>query len=160
MSLLGINAIVNLSTLRESWSYLKRFTTYTLTKIEHRLLLTGYRLYSNPTALIKKDVLPSCSYMSTTLTLTKILQKKPEFNYTSILCAVSNKSWKLGLVKETHFGHLSHISQTILVWQAKYDGFRKRSKDQLMTGILLWTHIHWYTCVDGPVKTYIKHNNS
>ena len=56
-------------------------------------------------------------YSCTTLTQTKHLEKKLDGNYTRMVCAVLNKSWKQQL-----YSHLLIISQTIQVKLARHSG--------------------------------------
>ena len=54
-------------------------------------------------------------YRCTTWTLTKRLEKKLDGNYTKILRAILNKSWKQHPTKHQLHGHLPPVSKTIQV---------------------------------------------
>ena len=54
-------------------------------------------------------------YVCTTWTVTKCMERKLDRNYTRMLCAVLNKSWKQYPTKQQLFSNLHPISQTIQV---------------------------------------------
>ena len=71
-------------------------------------------------------------YGCTTWTLTKRLEKKLDGNYTRMLRAILNKRHQL-------YGHLPPITKTIQVRRTRHAGHCWRSKDDLISDILLWT---------------------
>ena len=70
-------------------------------------------------------------YGYTTWTLTKRLEKMLDGNYTKLLRAILNKSWR------QH--HLPHIIKTIQVRRTRHAGHCWRSRDELISDVLLWT---------------------
>ena len=62
-------------------------------------------------------------YGCTTWTLTKRLEKKLDSNYTRMLRAILNKSWRQ---------HLPPITKTIQVRRTRHDGHCWRSRDELI----------------------------
>ena len=52
-------------------------------------------------------------YGCTSWTLTKCMEKKPDSNYTRMLWAILNKSWKQHPTKQQLYGHLPSIMKTI-----------------------------------------------
>ena len=58
-------------------------------------------------------------YYKDTLLACNQAEKKLDGNYTKMLCAVFNKSWKWYSIKQQLYGHLSPISQTIQVGWAR-----------------------------------------
>ena len=46
-------------------------------------------------------------------------------------------------------------SSTIQVQWTRYAGYCWRSKDKLISDVLLWTLVHWFASVDRPTKIYI-----
>ena len=78
-------------------------------------------------------------YGCTTWTLTKQLEKKLDGNYTRILRAILNKSWRQHPTKHQLYGHLPPITKTIQVRQTRHAGHCWRSKDELVSDLLLWT---------------------
>ena len=78
-------------------------------------------------------------YGCTTWTLTKRMEKKFESNYTRMLRTILNKSWRQHPTKQQLYGHLSPITKTIKVRRTWHAGHCWRSKDELISDVLLWT---------------------
>ena len=78
-------------------------------------------------------------YRCTTWTLTKWLEKKLDGNYTKMLRAILNKSWRQHPIKHQLYSHLPPITKTIQVKWTRYAGHCRRSRDELISDILLWT---------------------
>ena len=71
-------------------------------------------------------------YGCTTWTLTKRLKKKLDGNYTGILRAISNKSWRQLPTRHQLYGHLPPIMKTIKVRRTRHAGHCWKSKDELI----------------------------
>ena len=78
-------------------------------------------------------------YGCTTWTLTKRLEKKLDGNYTKMLRAILNKSWRQHPTRHQLYGHLSPITKTIQVRRTRHAGLYWRSRDELISDVLLWT---------------------
>ena len=78
-------------------------------------------------------------YGCTTWTLTKRLKKKPDGNFTRMLRAILNKSWRQHPTRHQLYGHLPLITKTIQVRRARHVGHCWRSRDELISDVLLWT---------------------
>ena len=78
-------------------------------------------------------------YGCTTWKLTKWLEKKLDGNYTRMLRAILNKSWRQHPTRHQLYGHLPPITKTIQVGRTKHAGNCWRSRDQLISDVLLWT---------------------
>ena len=78
-------------------------------------------------------------YGCTTWTLTKRLEKKLDGNYTRMLRAILNKSWRQHPTRHQLYGHLPPITKTIQVRGKRHAGHCWRSRDQLISDVLLWT---------------------
>ena len=78
-------------------------------------------------------------YESTTRTLTKRLEKKLDGNYTRMLRAILNKSWRQHPTKQQLYGHLPPITKTIQVRRTRHAGHCWRSRDEFISNVLLWT---------------------
>ena len=78
-------------------------------------------------------------YGCTTWTLTKHTEKKLDSNYTIMLQAILNKAWRQHPKKQQLYDHLPPITKTIQVWRTRYSGHCWRSRDKLMSDVLLWT---------------------
>ena len=86
-------------------------------------------------------------YGCTSWTLTKRLEKKLDGNYTRMLRAVLKKSWR------QH--HLPPITKTIQV-RRTHAGHCWRSRDELISDILLWTPTYGQAKAGRPAWTYIQ----
>ena len=76
-------------------------------------------------------------YGCTTWTLTKRLEKKLDGNYTRILRAILNKSWRQHPTNHRLYGHLPPITKTIEVRRARHAGHCWRSRYELISDVLL-----------------------
>ena len=95
-------------------------------------------------------------YGCTTWTLTKRMEKKLDGNYTRMLRAILNKSWRQHPTKQQLYGHLPHITKTIQVRRTRHAGHCWRSKDELRSDVLLWTPSHGRAKAGRPARTYIQ----
>ena len=75
-------------------------------------------------------------YGCTTWTLTKRLEKKLDGNYTRMLCAILNKSWRQHPTRHQLYGHLPPITKTIQVRRTRHAGHCWRSRDELIRDVL------------------------
>ena len=71
-------------------------------------------------------------YGCTTWTPTKRLEKKLDGNYTRMLRAILNKSWRQHPTKQQLYGHLPPITKTIQVIRTRHVGHCWRSRDEVM----------------------------
>ena len=81
-------------------------------------------------------------YGCTTWMLRKQMEKKLGGSYTRMLRAISNKSWKQDPTKQQLYGHRPHITKTIKVRRTKHAGHWWRSRDEVISDVLLWTPSH------------------
>ena len=95
-------------------------------------------------------------YGCTTWTLTKRLERKLDGNYTRMLRAVLNKSWRQHPTRPQLYGHLPPITKTIQVRRTRHAGHCWRSKDELISDVLLWTPTYGCAKVGRPARTYIQ----
>ena len=95
-------------------------------------------------------------YGCTTWTLTKRLKKKLDGNYTRMLRAILNKSWKQHPTRHQLYGHLPPITKTIQVRRTRHAGYCWRSKDELISDVLLWTPTYGQAKAGRPARTYIQ----
>ena len=85
----------------------------------------------------------------------KRLENKLDGICTKILRAILNKTWKQHPTRKQLYGHLSHFPQTIRVRRTRHAGHCWRSKDELISDVLLWKPSHGHARVGRPAKTYI-----
>ena len=90
-------------------------------------------------------------YGCTTWTLTKL-----DSNYTRMLTATLNKSCWQQPTKQQIYGHLPPITKTIQVRRTRHAGYYWRSKDEIISDVLLWTPSQGRAKVGQPVRTYIQ----
>ena len=95
-------------------------------------------------------------YGCTTWTLTKRLERKLDGNYTRMLRAVLNKSWRQHPTRHQLYGHLPPITKTIQVRRTRHAGHCWRSKDELISDVLLWTPTYGCAKAGRPARTYIQ----
>ena len=122
-----------------------------------------YNLYENQTWPIKWNrsffqavVVSMLLYGCTTWTLTKRLEKKLDGNYTRMLRAILNKSWRQHPTRHQLYGHLPPITKTIQVRRTRYAGHCRRSRDELISDVLLWTPTYGRAKAGRPARTYIQ----
>ena len=95
-------------------------------------------------------------YGCTTWTLTKRLKKKLDGNYTRMLRVVLNKSWRQHPTRHQLYGHLPPITKTMQARQTRHAGHCWRSKDELISDVLLWTPAYGQAKAGRPARTYIQ----
>ena len=95
-------------------------------------------------------------YGCTTWTLTKWLEKKLHGNYTRLLRAILNKSWRQHPTKHQLYGYLPLITKTIQAIRTRHAGHCWRSKDELISDVLLWTPAYGQAKAGRPARTYIQ----
>ena len=84
------------------------------------------------------------------------MEKKLDGNYTGMLRAVLNKYWRQHPTKPQLYDHLPAITKTIKVRRTRHAGHCWRSKDELISDILLWTPSYGRTKAGRPARTYIQ----
>ena len=95
-------------------------------------------------------------YGCTTWTLTKWLEKKLDSNYTRMLRAILNKSWRQHPTKQQLYGHLPPITKIIKIRQTRYAGHCWRSRDEFISDVLLWITSHRWAKAGPPAWTNIQ----
>ena len=66
------------------------------------------------------------------------------------------KSWKQHPTNHQLYGHLPPIMKTIKIRQTRHVGYCWRSRDELVSDVLLWTPSHWRAKAGRPTRTYIQ----
>ena len=94
-------------------------------------------------------------YGCTTWTLTKRLEKKLDGNYTRMLRTILNKSWRQHPTRHQLYGHLPPITKTIQVRRTRHAGHCWRSRDELISDVLLWPPTTW-PCKSRTTSTNIN----
>ena len=84
------------------------------------------------------------------------MHKKLDGNYTRMLRAILNKSWRQHPTRHQLYGHLPPITKPIQVRRIRHAGHCWRSKDELISDILLWTPTYGQAKAGRPTRTYIQ----
>ena len=95
-------------------------------------------------------------YGCTTWTLTKRLEKKLDGNYTRMLRAILNKSRRQHPTRHQLYGHLPPITKTIQVRRTRHAGHCWRSREELISDVILWTPTNGRAKAGRPARTYIQ----
>ena len=95
-------------------------------------------------------------YGCTTWTLTKRLEKKLDGNYTRMLRAILNRSWQQHPTRRQLYGHLPPITKTIQARRTRHGGHCWRSKDEIVSDVLLWTPAYGQSKAGRPARTFIQ----
>ena len=122
-----------------SWEncYFQHVIKTTMTQQQHLKLIPHVQLWETLFFLlltrhtIRRHLI--LLYGCTTWTLTKWLEKKLDGNYTRMLWAIFNKSWRQHPTKHQLYGHLPPITKTIQVRWTRHAGHCWRSKDELIS---------------------------
>ena len=83
-------------------------------------------------------------------------EKKLDGNYTRMLRAILNKSWRQHLTRHQLYGHLPPITKTIQVRRTRHAGHCWRSRDEYIRDVFLWTPTHGRAKAGRPARTYIQ----
>ena len=83
-------------------------------------------------------------------------REKLDSNYTRMLQVILNKLWKQHFTKQHLYDHLPPITKTIQVRQTKRAGHCWRSKDKLISDILLWIPSHGQAKAGRSARSYIQ----
>ena len=86
----------------------------------------------------------------------KRLEKKLDGNYTRMLRAILNKSWRQHPTRHQLYGHLPPITKTIQVRRTRPARHCWRSRDELIRDVLLWTPTHGRAKAGQQARTYIQ----
>ena len=73
-----------------------------------------------------------------------------------MLRAILNKSWRRHLTKHQLYGHLPPITKTIQVRRTRHAGHCWRSRDELISDVLLWTPTYGRAKAGRPARTYLQ----
>ena len=95
-------------------------------------------------------------YGCTTWTLTKQLEKELDSNYTRMLRAILNKSWRQHPKRHQLYGHLLPITKTIQVRRTRHAEDCWRSRDKLISDVLQWTPTYSRAKAGRAARTYIQ----
>ena len=84
------------------------------------------------------------------------LEKKLDGNYTRMLRAILNRSWQQHPTRRQLYGHLPPITKTIQATRTRHAGHCWRSKDEIVSDVLLWTPAYGQSKAGRPTRTFIQ----
>ena len=67
-----------------------------------------------------------------------------------------SRSWQQHPTRRQLYGHLPPITKTIQARQTRHDRHCWRSKDEIVSDVLLWTSAHGQTKAGRPAQTFIQ----
>ena len=73
-----------------------------------------------------------------------------------MLRAILNKSWRQHPTRHQLYGQLPPITKAIQVRRTRHAGHCWRSRDELISDVLLWTPTHGRAKAGRPARTYIQ----
>ena len=88
--------------------------------------------------------------------ITKRMEKKLDGNYTRMLRAILNRSWRQHATKQQLYGHLPPITKTIQIWQTRHARHCWRSRDEVISDVLRWTPSYGQAKAGRPAQIYIQ----
>ena len=73
-----------------------------------------------------------------------------------MLRAILNRSWRHHVTKQQQYSHLPPITKTIQVRRTRHAGHRWRSRNELISDVLLWTPSHGRAKAGRPAHTNLQ----
>ena len=152
--------------LVDKFTYLRSSVSSTETDINTRLakawtavdklsvIWKSYLTDKRKRSFFQAAVVSILLYGGTTWTLTKRTEKKLDGNKTRMLRAIFNKSWRQHPTKQQLYGHIPPISKTIKIRRTRHAGHSCRSRDELISDVLLWSSSHGRAKAGRPARTY------
>ena len=107
-------------------------------------------------SFFKAVVVSSLMYGCATWTLTKRLEKKLDGNRTRMLRAILNKFRQQHPTRHQLYGRLPPIRKTIQTRRTRHAGHCWRSRDEIVSDVLLWTLAYGQSKAGWPSRTYIQ----
>ena len=130
--------------LTKAWTAIDRLSIIWKSNLSNKMKCSFFQ------AVVVSILLYGC----TTWTLTNRLEKKLDGNYTRMLRAILNKSWQQHPTRHHLYGHLPPITKTIQARRTRHARHRWRSKDELVSDVLLWTPTYGQSKAGPPARTY------
>ena len=132
--------------LAKAWKVIERLSVIWKSNLTDKMKRSFFQ------AAVVSILLNGC----TTWTLTKRMEKKLDGNYTRILQAILNMSWRQRPTKQQLYGHLLPITKTIKIRRTRHAGHCWRSWDELISDVLQWVPSHGRAKAGQPARTYIQ----
>ena len=77
-------------------------------------------------------------------------------HYTRMLRAILNRSWQQHPTRWQLYGHLPPITKTIQARRTRHAGHCWKSKDEIVSAVLLWTPAYGQSKAGRPARTFIQ----
>ena len=103
-----------------------------------------------------KQFFPSSGRVTTTVWMQTKFMEQNIGNCTRMLQAVLNKSWRQHPTKQQLYCHLPSISKTIQIRRIKHVGHCWRSKNELISEVLLWGPSRGRAKVGRSARIYLQ----
>ena len=129
--------------LTKAWTAIDRLSIITKSDLTDKMKRSFFH------AVVISILLYGC----TTWTLTKRMEKKLDGNYTRMLWAIWNKFRRQHPTRHQLYGHLPPITKTIQVRRTRHAGHCWRSRDELISDVLLWTSTYGRAKAGRPART-------
>ena len=115
--------------LAKAWTAIYRLSAIWKSDLTDKIRRSSFQ------AVITSILLCGC----TTWTLTKRMEKKLDGNYTRMLRAILNKSWRQHPTKRQLYGHILPTTKTIKVRRSRHAGHCWICRDELIRDVHQWT---------------------
>ena len=132
--------------LAKAWTAINRLSVIWMSDLTYKMKCSFFQ------AVVVSILLYGC----TTWTITKRMEKKLDDNYTRMLRTILNKSRRQHPTKQQLYGHLPPITKTIKVRWTRHAGHCWKSRDELISDVLIWTPSHGRAKAGQPARTYIQ----
>ena len=107
-------------------------------------------------SFFQAEVVSILLYGCTKWTLTKHMEKKLDDNYTKMLRAILNKSWRQNPTVQQLYGCRPTTTKTIKIRRTRHAGHCWGSWNELINYLLVWTPSHGRAKAGRPARTYIQ----
>ena len=131
--------------ITKAWTALRKMDTIWKSKLQPQLKISFF----------KTTVQSVLLYGSSSWTLTKTLEKKIDGAYTKMLRVVKGISWRQHLKNAQLYGDLPKISDTIREQRTRFSGHCWRSKEEVISNVLLWQPSHGKRSRGRPSRNFI-----
>ena len=131
--------------LTKAWAALGKLNNVWKSNLPRNIKIDFFR------ASVESILLYGCS----TWSLTKKLALQLDGNYTRMLRAVINVTWRDKIRNNDLYGSVAKISDTIRERRLRFAGHSWRSHDEIIHDVLLWTPTHGRRSRGRPARTYL-----
>ena len=131
--------------LAKSWAALNKMNAIWKSRLPDRIKRNFFR------ATVESVLV----YGSVSWTLTKALEKRLSGNYTRMLRAILNRSWKDHPSNKEIYANIPDICTSIRQQRLRFSGHCWRNKREMASDTILWQPTHGERKRGRPRKTYV-----